>query len=205
MDCRKPSTWSGVTTYWPSGLFMSLAILAINLFGAMPAETVMPMSALTRRRISCAISVALPRQRRQLETSRKGLVQRQRFDQVGVIGKDFVHAFRCLAIHRHAARDQDQIRAALQGGRARHRRAHPELARLVTRGGDDAAPAGTAANGDRLAAQARVIAHLDGRVKAVRVDVDDFTAADSSGFTDRLLASGCALGKNHRSTGRVWR
>src|SRR5690554_4785536 len=38
----KSSTSSGSITLSPSGLFQSLAILARNLFGATPAETVMP-------------------------------------------------------------------------------------------------------------------------------------------------------------------
>ena len=48
----------------------SLAILATNLFGATPAEAVMPTVSKMRRRISCAISVALPLQWGESDTSR---------------------------------------------------------------------------------------------------------------------------------------
>ena len=57
--------------------------------------------------------------------------------------------------------------------RHRHRRAHAERPRLVAGGGDDAARCGRAADGDRLAAQLRVVALLDGRVERVHVDVED--------------------------------
>ena len=66
----KASTSCGRTTNWPSGLFQSLATLAMNLLGAMPAEAVMPTSARMRARISCAISEAEPRQRSTPVTSR---------------------------------------------------------------------------------------------------------------------------------------
>ena len=56
----KSATSSGVIVSMPSGLFQSLATLARNLLGAMPADTVRPSSSLTRWRISRAIRVALP-------------------------------------------------------------------------------------------------------------------------------------------------
>ncbi|MNE52906.1 hypothetical protein D3C80_1476030 [compost metagenome] len=46
------STRSGVITNRPLGFFQSLAILARNLFGATPAETVICSSCETRRRMS---------------------------------------------------------------------------------------------------------------------------------------------------------
>ena len=36
----KDATLSAVTSHWPFGLFRSLAILAINLLGPIPAEAV---------------------------------------------------------------------------------------------------------------------------------------------------------------------
>ena len=69
--------------------------------------------------------------------------------------------------------DDDELRAEPHGARHRHRRAHAERARLVARRRDDAALVGVAADGDRLAAQRRVVALLDGRVEGVHVDVED--------------------------------
>ena len=48
-----------------------------------------------------------------------------------------------------------------------------ERARLVARGGDDAAAIRLAADRERLAAQRRVVALLDRRVERVHVDVED--------------------------------
>jgi hypothetical protein len=52
----KSSTFDGATTHWPFGLFQSLAIFAINLFGPIPAEAVNSVSDWIAARISCAIS-----------------------------------------------------------------------------------------------------------------------------------------------------
>jgi hypothetical protein len=56
---RKASTPAGFTTNWPSGLRQSLAILARNLFGAMPADAVRPVSSRMAARIASATAVAL--------------------------------------------------------------------------------------------------------------------------------------------------
>ena len=84
---------------------------------------------------------------------KKGLIERQRFDQIGVVGKNFMHLPRGLAIHRHAPRNQNQLRAAFNRGRTRHRRMNPELACLVARGSDDPATSRAAANRYRFASQ----------------------------------------------------
>ena len=57
--------------------------------------------------------------------------------------------------------------------RHRHRREHAERARLVARGGHDAAAIRLAADGERSAAQRRIVALLDRRVERVHVDVKD--------------------------------
>ena len=67
----KSSTSFGRTANCPSGLFQSLAILARNLFGAMPAEIVMPTTSRTSFRIASAILVALPLNSSQSLTSKK--------------------------------------------------------------------------------------------------------------------------------------
>jgi len=58
---RNASTIAGFSTNWPSGLFQSLAILARNLLGAMPADAVSWVSSRIASRIDSAIAVALPR------------------------------------------------------------------------------------------------------------------------------------------------
>ena len=58
---RNASTIAGLSTNWPSGLFQSLAILARNLLGAMPAEAVSRVSSRIASRMFVAIAVALPR------------------------------------------------------------------------------------------------------------------------------------------------
>ncbi|MNP69422.1 hypothetical protein D3C76_1655170 [compost metagenome] len=54
----------------PLGFFQSLAILARNLFGATPADTVICNWLETRRRMSWAIRVALPAKCALSDTSR---------------------------------------------------------------------------------------------------------------------------------------
>ena len=58
----KLATLSGDITHLPLGLFSSLAIFAINLLGAMPAEAVKFNSLNISARIFSAIKVALPLQ-----------------------------------------------------------------------------------------------------------------------------------------------
>ena len=58
---RKASTIAGLSTNWPSGLFQSLAILARNLLGAIPAEAVRRVSSRIASRMRVAMAVALPR------------------------------------------------------------------------------------------------------------------------------------------------
>ena len=64
------------------------------------------------------------------------------------------------------------MRAAGPGLAGGHRRADPEDARLVGRGGHHAAPADPA-DDDRLAAQRRLVALLHGGEERVQVDVED--------------------------------
>src|SRR5262249_53755467 len=54
-------------------------------------------------------------------------------------------------------------------GDARHRRANPEFARLVTRGANDAALGGRASDNHRFAAKRRAIALFDGCIKSVHI------------------------------------
>ncbi len=56
---RNASTRCGRITNWPSGLRQSEAILARNLFGAIPADAVNSVSARICARMVWAISVAV--------------------------------------------------------------------------------------------------------------------------------------------------
>ena len=108
-----------------------------------------------------------------------GLVEAQRFDQRGVAGEDIADLARDRAVGVEARLDEDKFGAAAARGHGRHGRAHAEFPRLVAGGGDDAAFAG-AADGDRLAAQVRIVALLDGRIERIHVDMDDL--ARRTGF-----------------------
>ena len=68
MNC---STSLGAIVNSPSGLFQSEAIFARNLFGAIPAEIVIPTRSFTFCLISLAIRVALPSRWSLLVTSKK--------------------------------------------------------------------------------------------------------------------------------------
>ena len=68
---RSTSTLSGSITVSPSGLFMSEASLARNLFGATPTEAVRPVSEAMRCLRRMPISVAGPSSRMLPVTSRK--------------------------------------------------------------------------------------------------------------------------------------
>jgi hypothetical protein len=57
---------------------------------------------------------------------------------------------------------------------------HTELARFVARSGDDTALA-RAADGNRLAAQLRVVALFDRCVERIHIDMDDFARAARPG------------------------
>ncbi len=52
-----PAASAGETQNCPSGFFQSLAIFAISLFGAIPAEAVSPVSSRIRSRIRAAMTV----------------------------------------------------------------------------------------------------------------------------------------------------
>src|SRR5262249_25253473 len=69
----------------------------------------------------------------------------------------------------HARRHKDPIWAEPARGDARHRRANPEFARLVTRGANDAALGGRASDNHRFAAKRRAIALFDGCIKSVHI------------------------------------
>jgi hypothetical protein len=101
-----------------------------------------------------------------------GLVQRQRFDQVGVVSEDRVDLPRDGLVDLEPRRHEDQLRALAKGGGRGHGRAHAKLPGLVAGGGDHAAP-GAMAHGHGLALEVRIVALFDRRIEGVHVDMDD--------------------------------
>src|SRR4029077_16970795 len=77
------------------------------------------------------------------------------------------------SINIEARRQHNQIRAALQRHEGRHGRAHTELARFVIARRQHATPIACASHAHWLAAQRRSVAHLDGGIKAIHVEMDD--------------------------------
>ena len=104
-----------------------------------------------------------------------GLVEAQRLDQVGVIGKDGADLVADRLVGVEARLDEDEVGAAPPRGDRRHRGPHPEHPRFVTRRGNH--PAMPAADRDRAPAQRRVVALFDAGVKRIHVDVDDLALA----------------------------
>ena len=102
------------------------------------------------------------------------LVDRERLDQRREAPEDghdlLAHGVVLGTVDGH----EDALRAERAGRAQRHGRAHAELARLVGGRADDAAVVGAAtADDDRLAAQRRVVALLDGRKERVEVRMQD--------------------------------
>jgi len=62
---------------------------------------------------------------------------------------------------------------ALQRHERRHRGMNAERAGFVIARGQDSAAIASAANADGFSTQSRPVAHLDGRVKAVHVEMND--------------------------------
>ncbi|MNN43871.1 hypothetical protein D3C81_1581330 [compost metagenome] len=104
-----------------------------------------------------------------------GLVQRQRLDLLGVVAEDRVDFPRHSFIDIHARPHDGQVRTQLDRRAHRHRRMQAVDARLVVAGGDHPALVRRTADGQRLADQARIVAHLDGGVEAVAIYVDDLS------------------------------
>ena len=164
---------SGAITVRPSGFFQPEAILARNLFGATPAEIVSCVASrtccLSRRATftpsgsSQAFSVT-SRYASSIDSgSTSGVTARNS-------SKTVVDTRLYFDMSGRTTTSCGQLRSA---ARHRHRRADAERARLVAGRGDDAALADAAADDDRLAAQARVVALLDRRVECVHVEMED--------------------------------
>ena len=117
----------------------------------------------------------VPRQRNALQIFghvEVGLVQRQRLDDRGVLREDLPDLLRDCLVDLEAWLHEDQVGALPLRGNRWHGRPDAELARFVAGRRHDAALAGSA-DGDRLAAEIRIVPLLDRRVKGIHVDVDD--------------------------------
>ena len=73
-------------------------------------------------------------------------------------------------------RQHNQVWAALQRHESRHSGAHTELARFVIARRQHATPIACATHAHWFAAQRRSVAHLDGGIKAIHVEVNDGTS-----------------------------
>jgi hypothetical protein len=93
-----------------------------------------------------------------------------------VLGEDIANLSADRLVDFEAWLDEDQVRTLSFRGDRRHSRANAVLASFVARGGDDAA-LGRTAHCHRLAAQVRIIALLDRRVKGIHVDMDDLAVS----------------------------
>src|SRR5438128_11576826 len=94
----------------------------------------------------------------------EGFVERERFYQWRDLTEQPHDLMRDLTIAVEARRDADCLATEAQGAAHRHRRTDAEATRLVRGGHYHAAGLRRAANDDRLPAQLRVVAVLDGGV-----------------------------------------
>ena len=106
-----------------------------------------------------------------------GFVERQRLDDRRVLGEDLADLLRDRLVDLEARLDEDQVRALpLARSPMAWPTWTPNFAGFVAGCRHDAALAGSA-DGDRLAAEIRIVPLLDRRVEGVHVDVDDLALA----------------------------
>src|SRR5580692_2324128 len=89
-----------------------------------------------------------------------------------MFGEDVAYLLRDRLVDLEARFDEYQVRTLALRRHRWHRRPDAELAGFVTRCRHNAAFAGSA-DGNRLAAEIRIVPLLDRRVERVHVDVDD--------------------------------
>ncbi len=130
-------TSSNFTSNCPFGFFRSLAILAINLLGPIPADAVSFVLRKIRPRITCASGAGAPGWSRHVEV---GFVERERLHQRREAEQDLPDDRGLLSVNVEARRKNDQVRATLHRHECRHGRANAELPRFVVAGRQHAAP-----------------------------------------------------------------
>ena len=149
------------------------AIFATSLVVATPTDAVSPTSSRTAALIIAAIVAAVAEQWPRPGDVEERLVDRDRLDLRREPAKDGHDVARRLLVAPAVDRQEHAVRAAPDRLAQRHRRVDAEPARLVARRRHDPAAARVAADDDRLAAQLRAVALLDGREERVEVDVED--------------------------------
>src|SRR3954463_12474165 len=77
-------------------------------------------------------------------------------------------------VNIESGRDYNELGTALKGHEGRHGRSNPELSRFIIAGGKHTSAVPGAADPDRFAAKCRPITDLDGGVKTVHVEVDNY-------------------------------
>ncbi len=103
----------------------------------------------------------------------KRLVERDRFDKVGVGVEDFVDLGRDLFVDLHATRHEDEVGAELFGFDRRHSRADTEAARLVA-GSRHHATHIAMPHGNGFALEVGIVSLLYRCIKGIHVDMYDF-------------------------------
>ena len=105
-----------------------------------------------------------------------GFVEGERLDGLGECGEDFADALGLAPVNIETGGDDDELRALPERKERGHCGPDAKGARLVGAGREDPAPVPGPADADGLAPKLGIIPLLDGRVKAIHVEVDDFAA-----------------------------
>ena len=108
----------------------------------------------------------------------KSLVERQRFDEVGIVGKDLAYLHRHRLVHLVPRFHEDELGTEPSRLGRRECRVHPIGSRLVAGRGYHS-PRTTVPHGNRLAPVGRVVALFHRSVEGVHVDVYDFALRHS--------------------------
>ena len=103
----------------------------------------------------------------------KSLVERDRFDKVGVGVEDFVDLGRDLFVDLHSTRHEDEVGAEALRLDRRHSRTDTEAARFVASGRHDTTHIAVA-YGDGFALKLGVVALLHRGIEGIHVDMYDF-------------------------------
>ncbi len=101
-----------------------------------------------------------------------GFVERQGFDEAGVLRKNRADVLRNLSVNVEPRSYENELGTMPLRGHGRHGRAHAKGARFIACRRHHA-PLSRAADGDGPAAQGGIVALLDGGEKGVHVDMND--------------------------------
>ena len=107
------------------------------------------------------------------------LVERDRFDKVGVGVEYLVDLGRNLFIDLHSARHEDEVGAEAFGFDRRHGRAHTEAARLVASSRHHTTHIAMP-HGNGFALEVGIVSLLYRSIKGIHVDMYDFAIHDKS-------------------------